>query len=155
MIGKEQDKSYSSQIARGQEACDYDCWLRLRKQIEEKYSNEWCEPRKVGERKAQTKVHETSTTTHCDGWSGWQGEISRWPPTHTPKTETPPTQKETYQNPSYDSSLSLSICLSLSLSCPSPKPAVNLPPSRSREETGGADGRQEKCLPRQWGLIRE
>ena len=116
MIGKEQDKSYSSQIARGQEACDYDCWLRLRKQIEEKYSNEWCEPRKVGERKAQTKVHETSTTTHCDGWSGWQGEISRWPPTHTPKTETPPTQKETYKTPLMTRlSLSVSVCLFLCL----------------------------------------
>ena len=37
MIGKEQDKSYSSQIARGQEeASDYDCWLRLRNKQENK-----------------------------------------------------------------------------------------------------------------------
>jgi hypothetical protein len=41
------------------------------------------------------------------------------------------------------------ISLSLSLSCPSFSEASYepsfLPPNRSREETGGADGRQEKC----------
>ena len=82
------------------------------------------------------------------GWSGWREEISRCPPTHNPNTETPPTQKETYsptQNPSYHLSLSPSLSLSVSLCLASPpKPAMNLPPSRSREETGETDGTQEK-----------